>query len=163
MAEQEWTPTFEGQRPPFQPGHELSTKHGAYSPRKVNPLAKDLIDMVLVDPDPTVEYLRAAVFRPALWAWARAEAQVQLLAEYLGDTVGDLEAESVLSAYLLLHRAEGRAHTQRQALGMTPMARARLGRDVAQGKAATSVTAVMAELHRLEAEGKLLPAAGVES
>src|SRR5436309_1450557 len=30
---------FEGQRPPFEPGHTLSTKHAAYSPRQLAPLA----------------------------------------------------------------------------------------------------------------------------
>ena len=115
----------------LQPGHELSTRHGAYSPRKVDPIARELVDTILQSNDQTVAYLHAPVFGPALWAWGRAEARVQLLVEYLGDKVGDLEDESVKAAHLLLHRAESTAHTLRQALGMTPLARARLGRDVA--------------------------------
>ncbi|WP_142026825.1 P27 family phage terminase small subunit [Blastococcus colisei] len=135
MSEQEWTPAFPGQRPPFQPGHDLSTRHGAYSPRRVDPLATELV--ALVDADPAVAWLTAAD-RPALWAWARAEAQVQLLTEYLerageaaADGVGDLDNDAVKSAYLLLHRAEARALSGRARLGLDPLSRARLGRDVA--------------------------------
>lgn len=137
-AEQEWTPAFPGQRRPFQPGHELSTRHGAYSPRRVDPIATEMVE--LVDNDPAVSWLTAAD-RPALWAWARAEAQTQLLTEYLeqagqasGDGVGDLEDERVRAAYLLLHRAEARALSGRARLGLDPLSRARLGRDVAAAR-----------------------------
>lgn len=151
----EWAPAFEGQRPPFQPGHELSVQHGAYSPRKVDPLAAHLVEQVLADT--ATAYLRAAVWRPALWAWARAEAQVQLLTEYLakagkesGDGVGDLGLDRVRSAYLLLHRAEARATTQRTRLGLDPLSAARLGRD--KTAAALDTAQLMAQLERQERE-----------
>ncbi len=147
---------FEGQRPPFQPGHELSVQHGAYSPRKVDPLARELVDQVLADPEASAAH--APRYRLALWAWARAEAQAQLLTEYLskaaeatGDGVGDLELERVRSAYLLLHRAESRATTQRTRLGLDPLSAARLGRDRAAG--AVDTARVMAEIHRLREQG----------
>ncbi|MFQ1002615.1 hypothetical protein [Modestobacter sp. SSW1-42] len=115
----------------------------------MDPLATELV--ALVEADPSVTWL-SPVHRPALWAWARAEAQVQLLTEYLeragevtGDGLGDLESEAVKAAYLLLHRAEARATTQRARLGLDPMSRARLGRDVASAGAADAV----AELTRL--------------
>jgi len=152
MAEGKWEPAFDGQRPPFKPGHEVSTRHGAYSPRKVDPLATELVDALLTDDG--AAYLRAPAFRPALWAWSRAEAQTQLLTEYLGDTIGDLGDEKVRAAYLLLHRAETRAQTGRARLGLDPLSRARLGKDVAQGKAADAAT-IMAELERLQAAGHL--------
>lgn len=132
-----WTPAFPGQRPPLNGpvGNQLALKHGAYSPRKVDPLATELVELVRADA--SVSWLTAADM-PAVWAWARAEAQVQLLTEYLelagqstGDGVGDLEAEAVRSAYLLLHRAEARAMSGRRRLGLDPLSRARLGRDVA--------------------------------
>lgn len=133
----EWTPAFPGQRPPLNgpPGNQLALKHGAYSPRRVDPLAAELVG--LVDGDASINWLTAAD-RPALWAWARAEAQAQLLTEYLAkaaeateDGVGDLEQERVRAAYLLLHRAEARAQSGRARLGLDPLSRARLGRDVA--------------------------------
>lgn len=145
-----WVPAFPGQRPPFQPGHELSIQHGAYSPRKVDPLAAELVERLLQDP--TVGYLQTPAYRPALWAWARAEAQVQLLTEYLEQRgkggVGDLGDERVKQAYLLLHRAEARADRSRARLGLDPLSRARLGKDVAQGRAADAA----AELTRMREE-----------
>lgn len=145
-----WSPAFPGQRPPFQPGNEVSAQHGAYSPRKVDPLAKDLVDRMLADT--AMSFAHAHAFRPALYAWARAEAQVQLLSEYLEQRgkggVGDLADERVQSAYLLLHRAEARALSGRRQLGLDPLSRARLGKDVAQGRQADAA----AELTRMREE-----------
>lgn len=154
MAEPDWTPAFPGQRPPFPPGHELSVQHGAYSPRKVDPLAAEFV--ALVDADPKITWLTAAD-RPALWSLGQTQAQIQLLTEYLakagektGDGVGDLDQDRVNRAYLLLHRAEARALTLRARLGLDPLSRARLGRD----RAATEVDVarLMAEMHRQEQE-----------
>lgn len=131
-APAEWAPAFPGQRPPFLPGNQARLTHGYWSPRKVNPLAQELIDSVLSDPD--VEYLQRPQFRPALFGWARAEARVQLLEEWLGEGVGDLADEQVRTAYQLLDRAEARAASGRAALGLTPLAKARLGRDVAAAR-----------------------------
>lgn len=155
----DWTPAFPGQRAPFEPGNTAALQHGAFSPRFVDPLAADLVRLVLEDPQ--VGYLTAPAYRPALWAWARAEAQAQLLVEYLaragqesGDGVGDLDLDRVRTAYLLLHRAESRADRSRARLGLDPLSRARLGKDVAQAKAADAA-ALMAELHRLEQQGQI--------
>jgi hypothetical protein len=35
---------------PYQPGHELSMRHGAWSDRKVAPVAEALLQSVLDDP-----------------------------------------------------------------------------------------------------------------
>lgn len=161
MSEQEWVPEFEGQRPPFQPGNQLATAtHGAYSPRKVDPLAGDLVAGVLDDPG--LVYLHAARWRPALWAWARAEAQTQLVSEWLagegehaGNGVGDLGDERVRSAYVVLHRAETRATTGRTRLGLDPLSAARLGRD----KTAAALDAAQL-MERLAAEERKLERGG---
>ena len=136
---------------PFQPGHELTLKHGAFSPRRVDPIAAGLVDQVLADPQ--CSDLESPRWRAALWAWARAEAQVQLLDAWLakageqsGDGVGDLDAEAVRSAYLLLHRAETRATTQRGRLGLDPLSAARLGRD--RAAASVDLAKLMDELRR---------------
>ena len=151
VAPEGWVPSFPGQRPPFQPGHELSIHHGAYTPRRVDPLATELVERMLADPD--VGYLGSASNRPALWAWARAEAQVQLLTEYLAnragdDGIGDLTDARTKAAFELLHRAESRAESGRTRLGLDPLSRARLGKDVAQGRQA----AAAAELTRMREE-----------
>lgn len=154
-----WTPEFPGQRPPFTPGNEVAATHGVYSPRKVDPLATELVDRILADP--TLAYLQSPAFRPALWAWARAEAKVQLLEDYLAarlDEKGmpDLDDARTVSAYRELHRAETRAQTQRGRLGLDPLSRARLGRDVALGeRASLDAAAVMAQLRELEQGGRL--------
>lgn len=144
------------QRPPFEPGNEMGARHYAYSPRKVDPLASELVAGMLDDPG--APHLRHPSYRPALWAWGRAEAQCQLLTEYLsrlgetaGDGVGDLEVEATRSAYLLLHRAEARANTLRSRLGLDPLSRARLGRDTAAGQ--LDAARLMAEMERRERDG----------
>lgn len=148
--------TWDRRHPPYEPGNTVAQVHGAYSPRKVDPLAAELLEAVLADP--ATAYLQASRWRPALLAWAKAEAQAQLLSEYLarrgeesGDGVGDLADPRVLSAYALLHRAESRAESGRSQLGLTPLSAARLGRD----KAATGVdmARLMAELAKRDAEG----------
>lgn len=167
MAEStsDWVPAFEGQRPPFQPGHELSTVHGAYSPRRVDPLAAQLVELLLGDPS-VPAHAKAAAYRLELWALARATAQAQLIEEWLADraeqsqdSLGDLDDERVRSAYLLLHRAETRAASSRSRLGLTPVAAARLGKNVAQAQVAqTDVALRMAQLHELQRQGWTPPA-----
>lgn len=142
-----WSPAFPGQRAPFTPGHTLSTTHGAYSPRKVDPLAEELVEHVLTDS--TLTFLHAPAYRPALWAWGRAEAQAQLLTEYLATRVeASVASKRSSAAYRELHRAETRAASLRSQLGLTPLSRARLGKDVAQGKQADAA----AELTRMREE-----------
>ena len=118
---------------PFAPGHELSMQHGAYSPRRVDPLAQQIIEEVAR----SVTWWRPCDM-PAVWSWGRAEAKAQLFTEYLakageaaGDGIGDLEADRIQTAYRLLHQAETRAANMRKQLGLDPLSRARLGRDVA--------------------------------
>lgn len=150
-----WVPEFEGQRPPFRAGNTAALRHGVFSPRVVDPKARELVEQVLEDPE--TAYLTAAKWRPALWAWARAEAQVQLLEAYIAeageetaDGVGDLDLDRVKSAYLLLHRAETRATTQRTRLGLDPLSAARLGRD--KTAAALDAAQLMAQLERQDQE-----------
>lgn len=149
----EWLPENDRQHPPFEPGNQVAVSHGAYSPRLVDPLAQTFVDLVLEDP--AVVQLRAPHWRPALWAWARAEAQAQLMTEWLeaqsgDDGVGDLSDERVKAAYLLLHRAEARAHACRGRLGLDPLSAARLGRD--RASEAVDTARLMQELQRVEAE-----------
>lgn len=142
--------------PPFEPGntlgrkflsgHEVSLKHGSYSPRRVDPLAAELIEQVTAEAGASgsdTQYLATVSYRPALVAWARCEARVQLLHEYLGQLTdydpdtgrpGDVDGSGdVRPAAELLLRLEGQALKHRERLGLDPLARARLGRDVAAG------------------------------
>ncbi|GAA2548140.1 hypothetical protein [Pseudonocardia hydrocarbonoxydans] len=118
--------------PPFEPGNEAALRHGAYSPRRVDPLAAELAAGALDDPD--LAHLTAPGYRPAVWAWARAEAQVQLLAEHVERIGLDFGDHAVSAAHTALDRAERRAERSRRALGLDPLARARLGRDHAAAR-----------------------------
>ena len=126
----EWTPAFAGQRPPFQPGHTLSMRHGAHSPRVVDPIAAELLAEVL-EASP---YLRDAAYLPAVESWAKAEARVQLLEAWV-DEHGPFDAHGrTSSAMNLLTKWTSIAMNHRTRLGLDPLSRARLGRDVAAGR-----------------------------
>jgi hypothetical protein len=152
-----WTPAFEGQRPPFQPGHELSLRHGAWSARHVQPVATGILQSVL--DDPACEYLKAPRFAAELEAWATAEARVRLLETYIaklagdsGDGVGDLADEATRAAWGLLNRFEARAQSGRDRLGLSPAAASKIGRDL-------SLAQTTQDLDRLKALGASILAA----
>ena len=139
--------------PPAEPGNELAMVHGARSERRIAPLAEQIASSLLSHPD-TPPYLREPSYAPAVRAWSRAEAVVSLMWDWLAEQ--DLEAaladstvtdeaerrsrskssrhttsrhtEAVLTQ---LHRAETRAMNLRSRLGLDPLSRARLGKDVA--------------------------------
>ncbi len=161
-----WVPEFEGQRPPFQPGHQLSVKHGGYSPRYVEPAAEELRLAILEDPS-TPAHIRSAVNRLELAAMCRSQVQAELAAKSLGECIdrcdGDIvkaaRVDGFMSAALLMHRAEQRAASARSRLGLNSTASARLGKHVAQGAVANADVALrMAQLHELEKAGWTPPA-----
>lgn len=133
MTEQpDWTPAFPGQRPPFQPGHTLSLRHGARSPRVVDPLADSILQRAVEDAPWLSEPKYAATVR----AWARAEAQAELLTAWLDEHGLHDEEGRLRYAEQALHRAETRAMNLRSRLGLDPISRARLGQ-AAQGQGPT--------------------------
>lgn len=140
--------------PQVSTGNGLALRHGAYSPRVVDPIAEQLVDAMLAEPD--TAYLSAPSYRPALWAWAQKEARVQVLTEHaarLGvDGLG--EDGRADATYTHLDKAERAAERARQQLGLDPLSRARLGRD----KAAASVD--WAQVLSGLGEGGALPPVG---
>lgn len=172
----EWVPEFEGQRPPFQPGNvpanafepgnvPANTSHGAYSPRKVDPLAQDILDVLLAD-DTVPTYVKAPAYRLELISLARAEAKVQLIEEWLTDQasekhpMGDLGDDRVQAAYLQLHRASTRAASSRTRLGLTPASATRMGKNLAQGQAAAAQGDLALRMAASHAAEERLRAAG---
>lgn len=126
----------------FAPGHTLSTRHGAHSPRMVDPIAAELVEEAVA----TCDYLREPHYQAEVLAWARAEARVILVTRFL-DERGPLDPEGKpWPATELLVRLERLAAERRHALGLTPMARARLGRDVAGAQ--VDFAALMASIDR---------------
>ena len=119
-------------RPPFEPGNELAVTHGAYSVRHVGPVADQLLQAVLQDAG--VSYLHSPAYRPAVTAWAEAEARVILIQAWVDGMSTQSAAESdrgKTSPLELLRKWEASASSHRARLGLDPLSRARLGRDVA--------------------------------
>lgn len=115
------------QRPPFEPANGAAMTHGATSPAKVNPRAEE-IAKAAVD---AVGYLGAADFAPALRSWARAEASLDLLAEWV-DQHGLLDGQGNPQPWVsTLLRFERLAAGHRARLGLDPASRAKLERDLA--------------------------------
>jgi hypothetical protein len=123
----DWTPAFPGQRPPFQPGHELSIRHGAYALLKLRPRAAELADAIrqLVP-----GYVPA--HEPAVQAAAMTGARLEKAMAALEDA-----GETELNA--LDGHARGWMRLWLSALdklGLTPLAMSKLGLNLALGKGA---------------------------
>ena len=111
------------QRPPFEPGHTLSLKHGARSARVYEPIAKELVAAVLVERGDLVP------FRHAVEAWADAEARAELLRSYLAEvSMFDEDHEPRTGPLKWLILFEKRADAMRRRLGLDPLASAELAR-----------------------------------
>lgn len=112
---------------PFKPGHFKSKKHGAYSDRVIVPLAAEIANAVcLARPD-----LQAPELQPAVLAYARTEAQLEVLTAYV-DEHGPFKDDGEISAAEKHRlRIDTQAANHRARLGLDPLSRAKLGRDVA--------------------------------
>jgi hypothetical protein len=102
--------------------------HGAYTPRIVDPLAREMLESILGHDQ--IGYLNDPTYSHALWAWARAEVRVQLLEEYVNEHGRFDQNGRETSASLSLDKAEGSAAKARQRLGLDPLSRAQLGKDM---------------------------------
>jgi hypothetical protein len=126
---------------PFEPGHEISLRHGAYSKRKVDPLAGELVAGLLEDrPD-------LAGFPETVWAWGRAEARCLLLAEYhaehgLFDEKGNVRGGQYVGQF------EKMAAHLRATIGLDPRSEAELAKVRADATHATF------DLDALRAKGR---------
>jgi len=123
--------------PPAEPGNELALKHGAFSPRYIDPMARELVEHALAlagESGSGLAYLAEGKFRLALAAWARAQCIAdRLLAACVQE--GALEAGGTDSSALTqLHRWEGRAQSLRAELGLSPASWARLRNELAQSE-----------------------------
>ena len=70
-----------GSWPPFAPGNQVSIRHGAWSPRRVDPIAAELVEHALS----SAPYLVDPSYAPAVHAWADSEARAQLLRDYVNE------------------------------------------------------------------------------
>jgi hypothetical protein len=128
---------------PFAPGHELSTRHGARSPRKVEPLAVELAEALLGDrPD-------LAAYPEATMAWARAEARCCLLSEWIAARgLIDPDSDQPTLGLRWLATFERQAAEFRATLGLDPTSEARLAKERADA------TRGAVDLERLRERGR---------
>ncbi|MDH3021556.1 hypothetical protein QEN41_16360 [Gordonia alkanivorans] len=110
----------------FKPGNMAAVKSGAYSPRIVEPLA-DLVYADLLEQHPR---LRNPLYAVMVRDFARTVVRVERMEERLAD--GDLDSDGNPlpgSASLLRQRTHLMHLADR--LGLTPLANAKLGKDIA--------------------------------
>jgi hypothetical protein len=142
---------------PFPPGNQVSLMSGAHSPARVGELAEQIATALLEAPS-TPEYVKDPSYAAAVMAYARSQAVAELLWRWLeaqkpevlmADVTVTNETETpegkglrrktitrrVESVLSQLHRAETRAGTLRARLGLDPLSRARLGKDITAAKA----------------------------
>ena len=146
----------------FGAGHELSVKHGAgdiqhpdrHIPRKVLVLAQQFADAFLDGYCPP--QLEMPQFLPAVEAWARAEARVRLLNDWVeGMSIEEMTSPperkgsatpAVKVPVELLMQAENQAAKRRKDLGLDPASWASIQKDLGiAGRAADDAVARMGQ------------------
>lgn len=135
----------------FKQGNAAALTHGARSPRVIDPIVAELVaDLSTVAP-----WTARLAFAAEVSAWANAEARCRVLRHW-ADEHGVLSDEGLAAAGELA-RAEARASSARDRLGLSPLALAKL--------LSTFATAVASgadddgALDRLKAEGAAILAA----
>lgn len=146
----EWQPAFPGQRPPFAPGNQLAARHGAYSPVVVEPVAAALLAEVFADP--ALGYLDQPAYAPVVRSWATAQARCELFGTWLFEQPIEQQivparngTKAPLDVWLSMVRT---ATALADRIGLTPLSRAKLGRDVT----AAQVQAGIAHLQQTGAD-----------
>ena len=93
--------------------------HGAYSARRVEPLAAALVAEVLSGEDADVRFLRHPMFAVRLWTWARAQAQHELYSNWIADHV-PIDSDNVRALHQEVNFLT-RAMRTAEAAGLTPV------------------------------------------
>lgn len=149
-----WTPEFEGQRPPFQPGNELAVKHGAYSAKRIDPVAAGFRDEILASP--AMQYLTEPQYAAIFWQYCRTAARIQAIEDALDGMTIEQAAYSgkgQTSWLELLRKWTTTLTTLASRCGLDPLSYARLGKDIMQAKQADAATLLTQARARAEANG----------
>jgi|SRR5215211_1596413 len=120
-------PARQYSRETFAEGNVVPATHGAWVERYTDPVARELVEGVVAQ----VSYLGEPSYASAIWAWARNEARIILITKWI-DEHGPLDENgNPRPALNSLREFERLAQTHRSRLGLDPLSRAQLGRDVA--------------------------------
>jgi hypothetical protein len=118
--------------PPFETGNEVGLRHGAFSKRRFEPLARELIEGVLA------EHPHLGRHPEALASWADSEARAWLLRDWLTERgMFDAGGASTEGALKWLIAFDKRAEAGRKALGLDPRSELELVREAAEAEAST--------------------------
>lgn len=115
---------------PFKPGHFKSKKHGAHSDRIIVPIAAQIANDLMTE----LPYLRDPTYREAVLDYARTVARVEVLEKWLDENGEIREDGTVAPAATYLLRCRGHAASAASRLGLDPLSRAKLGKDVTSSK-----------------------------
>lgn len=112
---------------PFVAGNTAAVAHSAYSERSISPLAAAIANKTASE----LPYLNDPSYREAILAWARVSARVELLERFV-DEHGQLdETGAVRGAANLLVKLQTTQSNLSARLGLDPLSRAKLGKDIA--------------------------------
>ncbi len=137
-------PRHDRQHPDFTSGNLLGLRHGAFSDRLVRPRALEIAHG-LADDGALPAYLAEPRYRPAVMAYAMTLARLERVESYLEGLAAEgvppeLEADGTVKAATgLVMALERAADRHRDRLGLSPLAAARLGRDVAASQVSLSL------------------------
>ena len=141
----EWVPAFPGQRPPFQKGHTLTLKHGAHSPRNIDPRRDEIVASLRE----VMPHLNNEGYTPQLMRYGKTLAQLERLDEWLDDHGLIGKGGSVKPATKLRLDLDKLALGQATALGLTPASHAKVLRDLGDaGKSQIDIAQAQQEFLR---------------
>jgi hypothetical protein len=149
-----WPPFAPGNDigPRFDEGNDAALTHGAWSARKVQPLA----DQLHASLERIAPWTTSEAFAGTVQSWAWAEGQASILRDYV-DQHGHFDSDGVeRPAVRTLDRIEVRLDKLRDALGLTPKALTKLLANAAELATATGNHEGLASV---EAEGRRILAA----
>jgi hypothetical protein len=105
-------------RSPFEPGNEMSMVHGAFSERRLAPLAEQLAEEIVIE----APWTARPAFQAAVTAWAWSEAACQKYRDWF-ETHDLFDADGEPTAGLVRwDRTEARAAAMRKRLALDPAA-----------------------------------------
>jgi hypothetical protein len=116
--------------PPFEKDNEVGLRHGAFSKRRIEPVAAELIAGVLAErPD-------LQRFPEALAAWADSEARAWLLRDWLTEHGMFTDGKTTEGTLKFLIQFDKRAEAGRVRLGLDPRSELELVREHAEAEGA---------------------------
>lgn len=115
---------------PFKAANFAAKRHGAYSDRVIVPIAAQIANDLLAE----LPYLQDPTYREALLDYARTVARVEVLEKWLDENGEIRDDGSVAPAAIYLIRVRGHAAAAASRLGLDPLSRAKLGKDVTSSK-----------------------------